>query len=614
MTNTLQFFKKHAIITMIISFFLANITVLTHHLFGLEEGQKIDQGQFFHRAFSDNLSTTWVAVAFLMFAGIIAAVNIVFPRLNKKLPLFLLVSAWIYFFMIIYHLGARLYFTFGILAVMAAIIIHMSMKSGSLPGLTTRKLQIITLILFCGIAVFIGVVTVLRYLTFVSPCFDFGIFAQMFEYMRTEGIPYTTCERDELLSHFAIHVSPAFYLLLPVYMIFPSPITLQVLQAIVVASAIFPLYMLCRQKKLPNIVTMFVLITFAFYPALAGGTMFDIHENMFLTTFMLWLFYFIEKADEKPKAWIGVAIFTMLVFSVKENTPIYTACIGLYVIFGKKKVVPGIVLFFMSISYFIFAIWFLDTFGRGVMTDSRLGPYAEGGSMPGVIRTIFLNPAFVLREVFVDSRDGGYPPAKILYMLRLMLPLAFLPLISKKSAGLVLLIPCILMNLMPNWPYQYDINFHYNFGNCAIFFYLFVVNFANFKPSSFKIKKFVLIFAMTASVFMFMSEMWHRHTIIERYKNDFEHHERMREMIANVPKDASVTAGTFLVAHFYQHKELYEFRGGDHTTDYIVWDMRWGGQFNNPQFIPEYEAKGYQIVDRHEGWIIIMKKGQVQIQ
>lgn len=41
----------------------------------------------------------------------------------------------------------------------------------------------------------------------------------------------TTCERDRVLSHFAVHVSPIYYLFLPFYALFPSPVTLEVLQA-----------------------------------------------------------------------------------------------------------------------------------------------------------------------------------------------------------------------------------------------------------------------------------------------------------------------------------------------------------------------------------------------
>ena len=64
--------------------------------------------------------------------------------------------------------------------------------------------------------------TVCRYLLNWSSTFDFGIFSQMYYYMKETFLPLTTCERDGLLSHFAVHMSPAYYLFLPIYWLFPK--------------------------------------------------------------------------------------------------------------------------------------------------------------------------------------------------------------------------------------------------------------------------------------------------------------------------------------------------------------------------------------------------------
>ena len=87
---------------------------------------------------------------------------------------------------------------------------------------------------------FVSAWTVGRVYSFSSPTFDFGIFSQMFYNMKETGLPMTTVERDGLLSHFAVHVSPIYYLMLPFYWLFPTPATLQVLQALVITSAIIP--------------------------------------------------------------------------------------------------------------------------------------------------------------------------------------------------------------------------------------------------------------------------------------------------------------------------------------------------------------------------------------
>ena len=93
---------------------------------------------------------------------------------------------------------------------------------------------------------FVSVWTVCRVYSFSTPTYDFGIFSQMFYHMKESGLPMTTLERDGLMSHFMVHMSPIWYLLLPFYLLVPSPVTLQVLQAAVMASAVIPL---CRIGK-----------------------------------------------------------------------------------------------------------------------------------------------------------------------------------------------------------------------------------------------------------------------------------------------------------------------------------------------------------------------------
>lgn len=67
-----------------------------------------------------------------------------------------------------------------------------------------------------GFFLFVSAWTVGRVRSFSTPTYDFGIFSQMFFYLKESGLPMTTVERDGPLSHFAVHVSPIYYLMLPV--------------------------------------------------------------------------------------------------------------------------------------------------------------------------------------------------------------------------------------------------------------------------------------------------------------------------------------------------------------------------------------------------------------
>ena len=93
-----------------------------------------------------------------------------------------------------------------------------------------KNFKILIGVFSLAIFLFISVLTILRNELFRSSCFDFGIFSQMFYYLKIDFQPFSTCERNLLLNHFNIHLSPIFYSILPLYLLFPHPNILLLVQ------------------------------------------------------------------------------------------------------------------------------------------------------------------------------------------------------------------------------------------------------------------------------------------------------------------------------------------------------------------------------------------------
>lgn len=166
-----------------------------------------------------------------------------------------------------------------------------------------------------------------RVYSFRVPTFDFGIFSQMFYNMKESFRPITTVERDGLLSHFAVHVSPIYYLLLPFYALVPTPATLEVLQVAVIVSAVIPMWLIGKHHGLSGLQRMLLCAVLLLYPALSGGAGYDLHENCFLAPLLLWLFYGIDR-----KSTAITAIAAVLTLMVKEDAAVYVAVIALWLI------------------------------------------------------------------------------------------------------------------------------------------------------------------------------------------------------------------------------------------------------------------------------------------
>jgi len=431
--------------------------------------------------------------------------------------------------------------------------------------MTLKSSQKITILIVAllGIwfVIYTGGMTTLRYLEYATPSMDFGIFSQMFHYMVKNFQQLTTCERDVLMSHFGVHISPVYYLLLPFYAIYQSPITLQICQAVVIALGLIPLYLLGRRFRLSNLEIVGSSICYAFYPALSMGCFYDLHENAFLPLFLLLLLYFIE-CDKLP----GIIITTILVFSVKEDAPVYVAFIALYVIIDKKKYLKGAVLLIASILYFMFATFLVNKLGEGesVYLFSNV-IYDDSNSLICIIKTVFFNPGYALQQLFLQDN--------LLFIFKVLAPLCFLPLIVKKWSQLILIGPFLLINLLSDYAYFHDISYQYLFGNIGILFYLMVSNIDNLKHS-FRVK--VVPLMAIFSVMMFVTLMHGKMYYWEDYQSSYDRNrwETMNEALDKIPKDASVTATTFLVPKLSDRDEIYDMTYTDEVTDYVALDLR----------------------------------------
>ena len=463
---------------------------------------------------------------------------------------------------------------------------------------------------------FISIWTVFRVKTYSAPAFDFGIFSQMFYKMMTCGRPETTLERDGLLSHFMVHVSPVYYLLLPFYCLYPKPVTLQVLQAAVLALAVVPAWKLTRRHGCTPAASMFLCLLLLLYPAFAGGGGYDLHENVFLAPFLLGLFYGIDCRN----GWM-TGLFAVLTLTVKEDAAVYVAVIGLWLFLratsGCEKrewklwqAAAATLLFAGAVVWFLAATGYLARYGDGVMTyryDNFM--YDGTSSLATVIKAAFLSPMKVLYECT--------DPEKINFTALTMLPLLGLPFMTRRYERLILLIPYILVNLMPDYRYQHDIFFQYTYGSTACLFYLTVVNYADLagvfsqrisggvrcrisgrisdrkasrvlnrisiriKKSSFPIQLLLPFLPLIAAVSV--SGALFAQTVVpkaisypERWMKQRAYYMKMDEILQMISEDASVSSTTFYSVPLSQRDVLYDVRysSAEHvfSTEYIVID------------------------------------------
>ena len=542
----------------------------------------------------------------LCLLGFHFALSVIFTFINslKVERLLLLVSFSVYALLTAAETEA-IWYGFGMSLILLVICVYV-FKDGHAPALRRDIKKPFLIVAVCAaalyFALFVGVMSVCRYLTFATPNYDFGIFSQMFHYMRKTLLPLATSERDMLLSHFSVHISPIFYLFLPFYAVFPSPVTLMVCQAVMLASGVIPVVMISRRLGLSNKAAAAFAVIYALYPALAGGCFYDLHENKFLAPLLLWLFYFIVKDK-----WYGIAVFSLLVMFVKEDAPVYVAFAGVFVLVTAKKKgkLKGLFMLIGSAVYFGAAALLLDTYGGGVMSE-RFANYmsTQSDSLLNVVTNVIKDPAFVIHQMFDTAADATVEN-KIEFLLRMFIPLGFLPFFTKKLSRYILLLPLVLINLMSDYVYQHSIFFQYTYGPLAFLIFLSILNYSELSE---KIRRMMCTYAVTASLLICMQSVWQKPNYFQYYTADQKYYDTVRAAIDSVPKDASAGADTFYCAAASDRDQLYELDETAHASelDYIILDLRSPAGKSK---LPAYERSGdYSEYYRLDGWIAIYKR------
>ncbi len=462
---------------------------------------------------------------------------------------------------------------------------------------------------------FVSLWTVCRVLAYRTPTYDFGIFSQMFHQMRTTGLPTTTLERDGLLSHFKVHVSPIYYLLLPFYCLCPKPATLQILQAALLASAAIPLWLLAKKHGFSPILRSLLCLLLFLYPAYSGGAAYDLHENAFLTPLLFWLFYAMDCGSGRR-----VALFAALTLMVKEDAAVYVAVAGLYLTArsmrkpcDRRGVKTGLLLLTASVLWFFAVTTYLSQCGDGVMSYRYENFMPEGASsLLSVIQTVLLLPMKVLYECVETDKPE--------FLARTLLPLLGLPFLTRQYERFLLLIPYVLVNLMSDYPYQHDIYFQYTFGATAFLFYLTLLNLSELMrafPKPVFLTRLPLFLALLTMIACFSASSLERGAFyMKLYHTNRTSYAQIDAFLQTVPENASVAATTFYTTALSNREVLYDIKyaTSEHllSADCIVLDTsdtdsykKYGGLSAFTQFL---QANGYSETDRLEECLILLQR------
>jgi len=311
--------------------------------------------------------------------------------------------------------------------------------------------------------------TLMRHYTFASSAWDLGIFNQAF---------YTTVKQGKLFYYtaelyanpsgtiFGIHFSPILFLIIPFYIILPRPETLLVIQTIVLASGVYPTFLIAKKELQNKSMPLLFSLLYLIYCHLHSVNLFDFHPDAFFIPFALFSWYFFTK-----QKWTGYFLFLLLCFFTKETSSIPFLVFGLIDAWSiREKIVASfkkrevhdrrtsipIATIAISILWYPVAKAFIHLFNPSPSSRFVQGtPWNILGGNPLDLSTlgsiIILNFAGALQYEF---------DLKLFYLFTILAPLAFLPVI--KYSYFLPVVPWLLLVFLSNYSPYYHLGHHYS--------------------------------------------------------------------------------------------------------------------------------------------------------
>lgn len=489
-------------------------------------------------------------------------------------------------------------YSFGITAV-ALIVLTMFIKTEKFEELKKiPKTVFIVIMIMCAVLVggYVAWTTISKHKIFYTAVYDLGIFTQMYYSIINHFTLDTTCERGYELSHFAVHFSPIYYVLAPLYFIFPKAETLLAAQAVLAVSGFIPLYLICRKYRFSDIVSFLFTLVYIFSTSVMMPCYYEFHENAFLPPLLMWFFYAIEKENK-----VLMYIMMVLVLMVKEDAALYIMCISLYLVFSGRNRKHGTIMFLATAAVFVNVLSLMAKYGEGAMTNRTFGNLMQNydGGFGEVIKTALTNPMYFIQQCFANDKLE-----KFVFIFVMLLPLLFMPFITKKASRLFLVVPFIVMNLASGYAYAAKFDFQYVFGTSVCLIYAALINTADLDR---KIMNRLVPMMAAASVFIFTANATNKLYYTDVYKNYKENIDRKDAYCEAIPEDASLLATSFLIPHCANRDELYVLDEGSSvnpdTTDFVIFeDGQDEWKIKKREML---EAEGYTVWNEAEGIVVI---------
>lgn len=407
--------------------------------------------------------------------------------------------------------------------------------------------------------------SVVRHIKANSFLFDLGYYDQLI-WQLAHGKPLfsTLLENHPWLDHF----SPSIFLLSPIYLFLPSTLVILLTQSILIPLGAYPLYKIALKKLKNNGTALALSFVYLLFWGIHNAISFDFHPLALGAPLLAFIVYFYEQKQMRM-----FYLFMLLFAGLQENYFIFLAFFGMFLALHYKDYKRGIVISLLSGATFLLLIFIVIPHYFGSSYYYLPSDGAGTFSLSSLV-TKFVTPAMKLEVLLYTFLPTAF--------VSFLSPFHFI-LFFEEFAGRFLLDN-------PNW---WGLGYHYN-AILATLIVLSTIEGLRRIP-----KRFYSMFSIYFVVVSIVCFIYIQPDTIQIFKPSYwnvSYGNVVREVVAQIPEDASVAAGNNIGAQIAGRNEIYFITNcldtestmrtdgklcHNKTPDYLVADLSTKSNWNN---------------------------------
>ncbi|MGH7305867.1 MAG: DUF2079 domain-containing protein [Candidatus Rokuibacteriota bacterium] len=443
-----------------------------------------------------------------------------------------------------------------------------------LPEISPARLAIVGAVAY---ALAMGFIVVTRHLALRTHALDLGYYVQVVWSMAAGHGAYVTFPP---MHAWGDHFSPVFYLLVPLTWVAPGAIGLLVVQTLVLAAGGLAVYGYAARRLGAGPAAGALAVLFLVNPSLHGINVRDIHPQAFVITLIV---VAALAFDTRRYAWCAVAL--ALTLACREDAAIAVVGFGIWLAAARGRWKLGAAVALASVL-----VLFIDL--KYVMPLFRGEPYPHlhrhaylGSSIGEILVNIVVRP---WRWVGVALTGG-----KILYLLLMLLPLGFLPLLAPRV--LMAAVPTLALNLLSVDPVLANFRSQYQAFVLPFLMLAAVEGFARIR--GWRRAPAVLALAFFASVLL--TARTANDLMVTRWRLDAAQH-AAHALMREIPGDVPVSVNERLAPHLATRRQVFIYPTGIGISEYVL-DVE--------PVLRAKPAAGYREIGRDGGFVLLQRDG-----